>query len=79
MQIVGPTAVGKLKVGARVLNSRTFLRDRITIPLLHVATPLSRGVVRMYGWLYFGCYWLCVVPFTVDFVMFVYMWLFEYL
>ena len=24
-------------------------------------------------------FWLCVVPFTVDFVMFVYMWLFEYL
>ena len=24
--------------------------------VVYAYSPLSRGVVRMYGWLYFGCY-----------------------
>ena len=27
--------------------------------------PLSRGVVRMYGWLYFGCVW-CPLPLILE-------------
>jgi hypothetical protein len=39
-------------------------------------TPAEQGGRCENVWL---VVWLCVVPFTVDFVMFVYMWLCEYL
>jgi hypothetical protein len=46
------------------MTDGTELQNKQT-QILRRRPPLSRGVVRMYGWLYFGCVW-CPLPLILE-------------